>query len=83
MPFYVCSLAILYYTPYLVYKSVNADMRSLVDTVNNGNMRDVDKITNNYFNYKINSKVKMKLMIWVNFFIKVFYPSPKIIHIKF
>jgi len=72
VPFYVCSLAILYYFPYLVFKLGNADMISLVDTVRAGHLRDVDKIANNYFNYKINSKLKMKLIVWFNIFVKVF-----------
>ena len=71
VPFYVVSLAILYYVPYLIFKSVNSDLISLVDTVENGNLRDVDKIANNYFNYRINSKIKMKIIIWVNLMIKV------------
>jgi len=44
---------------------------SLVDTVSNGSSRDVDKIANNYFNYKINSKIKMQLIVWLNLVIKV------------
>ncbi|XP_066918028.1 innexin inx1-like isoform X2 [Clytia hemisphaerica] len=73
VPFYVVSLAILYYVPYLIFKSVNSDLISLVDTVETGNLRDVDKIANNYFNYRINSKVKMKIIVWVNLMIKVIF----------
>ena len=71
VPFYVCSLAILYFFPYLIFKLGNSDMISLVDTVRAGMLKDVDKISNNYFNYKINSKLKMKLIIWFNIFVKV------------
>jgi len=71
VPFYVCSLAIFYYFPYIIFKSANSDMMSLMDIVNNGTSKDVDKIANNYFNYKINSKLKMQFIVWFNLFIKV------------
>ena len=71
MPFYVCSLAIFYFSPYLLFKLGNTDMMSLVDSVQNGTMKDVDKIANNFFNYKVNSKAKMKLIIWFNLAVKV------------
>ena len=67
----MCSLAILYFFPYLIFKLGNSDMISLVDTVRAGMLKDVDKISNNYFNYKNNSKLKMKLIIWFNIFVKV------------
>uniref|UniRef100_A0A7M6DJQ0 Innexin n=1 Tax=Clytia hemisphaerica TaxID=252671 RepID=A0A7M6DJQ0_9CNID len=73
VPFYVCSLAIFYFFPYIVFKLGNADMISLVDTVRGGVLKDVDKIANNYFNYKINSKIKMKLIIWFNIFVRLLF----------
>ncbi|XP_066918029.1 innexin inx2-like [Clytia hemisphaerica] len=73
LPFYVCSLAIFYFFPYMMFKAGNSDIISLVDIVKNGSLRDVDKITNNYFNYKISSRSKMKMLIWFNFFVKVLY----------
>ena len=71
LPFYVCSLAILYFFPYLIFKAGNTDMITLVDTVGHASLRDVGKITNNYFNYKINSKLKMKSIVYFNLFVKV------------
>jgi len=71
VPFFVCSLAILYFMPYLLFKAGNSDLISLVDSIKNGSLKDVDKIANNYFNYKINSKLKMRLIIGFNFVVKV------------
>ncbi|XP_066918048.1 uncharacterized protein [Clytia hemisphaerica] len=73
LPFFVCSMAILYFFPYLVFKAGNSDMISLVEIVASGSMKDMDKVVNNYFNYKINSKVKMRLIVWFNFFVKVLF----------
>uniref|UniRef100_A0A7M5WUJ7 Innexin n=2 Tax=Clytia hemisphaerica TaxID=252671 RepID=A0A7M5WUJ7_9CNID len=73
IPFYVCSLAVLYFFPYLIFKFGNADLISLVDYIRTGGFKDVDKIVNNYFNYKINSKLKMRLIVWFNIFIKLLF----------
>ena len=72
LPFYVFSLAVLYYLPYVIYKAVNTDMIALVDCVDGGvHNKDVEKIANNYFNYQINSKLKMRIIVWLNIAIKV------------
>jgi len=64
-------MAVLYFFPYLIFKLGNSDMISLVDTIRSGGYKDVDKIASNYFNYKINSKLKMRLIVWFNIFVKV------------
>ncbi|XP_066918022.1 innexin inx3-like [Clytia hemisphaerica] len=73
LPFFVCSMAILYFFPYLIFRAGNSDIISLVDLVLTGNMKDVDKLVNNYFNYKINSKLKMRIIIWFNLVLKFLY----------
>ena len=69
MPFFISSLALLQYFPYLIFRIVNTDIISLKTTLKNE--IDTDAIVKNYFNYKINSKLKMKLIIWFNIFVKV------------
>jgi len=68
--FIVAFLAGLYYSPYLLFKYVNADFISLKD-----NLADdgVDLIVKNYFNHSVNSPKKMKTRIFMNVMIKILY----------
>ncbi|XP_066915800.1 innexin shaking-B-like [Clytia hemisphaerica] len=73
LPLYILVLAVLYYLPYVVYKAVNTDMIALVNSVDGANNKDVEKIANNYFNYQINSKLKMRIIVWANVAVKVLF----------
>lgn len=71
MPFFISSLALLHYFPYLIFRIVNTDIISLKATLK-GEI-DTDSIVKNYFNYKINSIHKMRIRIMLNVIIKCMY----------
>lgn len=71
MPFFIASLALMQYFPYLLFRIVNTDIISLKSSLK-GDI-DTESIVKNYFNYKINSKSKMRIRIVMNIFIKVMY----------
>ena len=71
MPFFISSLALLQYFPYLIFRIVNTDIISLKTTLKNE--IDTDAIVKNYFNYKINSILKMRIRIILNVLIKIAY----------
>ncbi|XP_066928522.1 innexin inx3-like [Clytia hemisphaerica] len=71
MPFFISSLALLQYFPYLIFRIVNTDIISLKTTLKSE--IDTDSIVKNYFNYKINSILKMRIRIILNVFIKMAY----------
>jgi len=48
---------------------VNRDLISLVNCVRAD--QPCDKIAKNYFNYRVNSKVKIHRIVTMNFFVKV------------
>jgi len=73
MPFFIASLALLQYFPYLIFRIVNTDIVSLKTTLRSE--VDTDSIVKNYFNYKINSILKMRIRIILNVFIKAAYVS--------
>ena len=71
MPFFIASLALMHYFPYLLFRIVNTDIISL-----KGNLKgevDTEAIVKNYFNYKINSISKMRIRICLNIMIKCMY----------
>lgn len=56
-PFYIASLAILYYMPYILFRIVNDDLISLKGNLCNPESQanvDAEKIVENYFNYRMN-----------------------------
>lgn len=73
--FYIASLAVIYYVPYLMFRFLNTDMISLKTSVKKEEEENnVKKITSNYFNYDSNGGVWMlRLKIIANLGIKVIY----------
>ncbi|XP_012554059.2 uncharacterized protein LOC100202445 [Hydra vulgaris] len=71
MPFFIASLALMHYFPYLLFRIVNTDIISLKTSLK-GEV-SADSLVRNYFNYKINSKTKMRIRIFLNLVIKSFY----------
>ena len=76
LSFYVASLAVLYYLPYLMFRFLNADMISLKTNIKKDEVdkSNVNKITDNYFNYDSNGGIIMlRLKILANLGIKIIY----------
>ena len=72
MPFFMAALALTFYIPYLVFRVSNNDLISLKDTMKGENV-DPDDIVKNYFNYRVNSKVRMKFRVLMNIIVKIMY----------
>lgn len=70
LPFYVASLAALYYVPYILFKMVNADILSLMDFAKDAHPK-AEKIVSGFFNYNVNSRTKIRLLVLVNVIVKV------------
>nr|XP_004208200.2 innexin inx3 [Hydra vulgaris] len=72
MPFYIASLAVLFYVPYFLFRIVNSDLISLQLHMKISEI-DSEEIVQNYFNHHVNSKSKMRLRIFFNVIIKCMY----------
>ncbi|XP_047145463.1 innexin inx3 isoform X1 [Hydra vulgaris] len=72
MPFLIASLAILYYIPYIAFRSANTDMISLRSSIKAADI-DAEKIAKHYFNIRMNSRRTMTLRVVFNILIKVLY----------
>ena len=75
MPFYLATLAVLYYFPYLFFKTVNSDIIELSEEIAKSES-DVDKLTNRYFPYKRKQNrgvLRLTLRQLFNLLIKIAY----------
>ncbi|XP_066925725.1 innexin inx2-like [Clytia hemisphaerica] len=72
MPFYIASLSLMYYLPYVLFRIVNTDMISLKSTLTKEKV-DGAEIVETYFNYDINSNMKMRIRIGLNIILKGLY----------
>ena len=72
MPFFMAALALTFYIPYLVFRASNNDLISLRGSMKGDNV-DADDIVKNYFNYRVNSKIKMKIRVLMNIIVKILY----------
>ena len=75
-PFFLASLAILYYMPYILFRMNNVDLISLKSNLKSENLKDIDatKLIDNYFNYSMNGgKNKLRLKILLNLGLKILY----------
>ena len=70
MQFYIASLAMFYYFPYIMFQLINTDMISLSDSLKEGNL-DAENFVRNFFNYKVNTKTSMRAKVLGNHLIKV------------
>ena len=77
MPFYIGSIAVFFYLPYIFFRLVNADLISLSGLVRTaaatGGGGDADHIVRNYFNYKINSIGWLRFRVALNLLVKCCY----------
>lgn len=72
MPFLIAALSILYYAPYVAFRTANSDLISLKNTVK-ADEPDAEKIAKSYFNHRVNPQRTMYLRIVFNILIKIFY----------
>lgn len=69
-PFFMASLAILYYAPYICYKLANHDLISLQKAALN---KDDEGITRYFFDHKMNTPRHMMMRTLTNIFVRIFY----------
>nr|CRX73271.1 Innexin 3 [Hydra vulgaris] len=76
MPFYLATLAVLYYFPYFFYKTVNSDLIELTEEITK-NENNLDKIIDRFFPYKLNTRtsgvLRLTLRQLFNLLIKLAY----------
>ena len=72
MPFLIAALSILYYLPYIGFRSANSDLISLKNTIKGGTA-NAEKIAKNFFDRHSNPSRNMTLRVVFNILIKVLY----------
>ena len=72
MPFLVAALAILFYIPYIAFRSANSDLISLKNTLK-GDDPDAEKIAKHYFDGKTNPQRNNLMRVIFNVLIKILY----------
>lgn len=72
MPFLIAALSILFYLPYIFFRSANSDLISLKNTVK-GDDPDAEKIAKHYFDRKTNPQRNNMLRVIFNILIKILY----------
>ena len=78
MPFLIASIAIIYYTPYIVFITANQDLISLRKEIKR-ETTDADKIAKHYFNHRTNPPRAMALRVLLNILVKVLYFAANLI----
>jgi len=71
-PFFVGSLALLYYIPYLVYRFVDKDIISLREIISRGKYTK-ESILSSHFDHHINPKSEMRVRLAGAFLVKILY----------
>nr|CRX73266.1 Innexin 10 [Hydra vulgaris] len=69
-PFFIASLMILYFIPYTAFKIVNTDLISLKNAIKT---QTSDDVFCTYFNKSLNSTLRVRCKIFINFAIKIAY----------
>lgn len=72
MPFLIAALAVLYYTPYILFRVNNGDLISLKSNIKKKKL-DAGKIVNSYFNLRVNPQKRSYLRVMFNILIKLGY----------
>ncbi|XP_066918503.1 innexin inx3-like [Clytia hemisphaerica] len=73
-PFYVASIAIMFYMPYILFRIINADIISLRDNLKAPSDTTAEKLVQNYFDYSMNGgKGKLRMRVGLNVCVKIFY----------
>ena len=71
-PFYVASLALLFYLPYFLFQFINTDIISLTAAIKSLDV-NVECLVKNFFNYQINPPSRMYMRIFGNIIVKICY----------
>ncbi|XP_057309783.1 innexin inx3-like [Hydractinia symbiolongicarpus] len=71
-PFYLATLALLFYLPYIWHRYVNNDLLTLKSCIKSQSP-DIDDIVHNYFSNYINAPNQQNMKIILNIMIKVSY----------
>jgi len=82
MPFYIASLSIMFYMPYVMFRIINTDIISLRSSLRNDKI-EADKVVQNYFNYQLNPVRKMRARTFLNTLVKALYVGVNIIAFQF
>ena len=72
MPFLVAALSILFYAPYIAFRTANNDLISLKNTIKSDEP-EAEKIAKSYFNHRVNPQRTMYLRLVSNILIKILY----------
>jgi len=78
MPFFVASLALLFYVPYLAFTFTNADLVLLKDYLKAGNV-DSDDLLKKFFDQKKNRRKKMRYRVFSLLLVKLMYLSVNVV----
>ncbi|XP_057310138.1 innexin inx2-like [Hydractinia symbiolongicarpus] len=73
MPFFVASLSILFYLPYIAFRTANSDLISLKNNLKSEEKSEAGKIAKHYFNHRTNPPRTMILRVIFNILIKILY----------
>lgn len=71
-PFYLATIALLYYIPYIMFQFVNTDLLSFKKDVKN-QKANVDGIIKNYFNRETNQLSRQHMRVVMNIIVKFLY----------
>ena len=71
-PFYVASLALLFYLPHFLFRFINTDIISLRAAIKSLDV-NVECLVKNFFNYQINPPSRMYMRIFGNIIVKICY----------
>jgi len=72
LPFLTSAYALMYYLPYLLFKTTNNDMAALQDELEKDTV-SADNVVTSYFNYEINSKRRLNLRCYARTFVRILY----------
>jgi len=72
MPFFTASLAIFFYLPYIIFKTVNTDLISLKDVLKKDETT-VDDLIKSFFNSRINNRRRLRYRVAMNIIVKILY----------
>jgi len=72
MPFLIAAMSLLFYLPYIAFRTANNDLISLKNTIK-GDDPDAEKIAKHYFNHRLNPPRTMMLRVIFNILIKCLY----------
>ncbi|XP_047144497.1 uncharacterized protein LOC124818070 [Hydra vulgaris] len=73
-PFYIASLSVFYFIPYIFFRVINSDLTSLKSYMKCTSITCPKKIVETYFNYKMNGgRSKLRVKVILNIGVKTLY----------